>query len=147
MSEEVKTKQEPAASTGISLWRAGVVVLFAAVLSNVIAHYALSFVLSYPPDFAPLQVTSIAIFTSVWAVCATLVFALYSQRLDRPERGFKRTGWIVLGLSVILPLIASLRPDLLPIPGGSSEGFLMLIPFHLIAGVVILGLFVRLHEP
>jgi hypothetical protein len=147
MGEEIEMKQELGASPEISLWRAGIVVVFAAVLSNIIAHYVLSLFLSYPPGFTPLSVSSIAILTAAAALGGTLAYALFNQRSNQPERRFKRLGWIVLVSSLIPLLIGYLQPDLIPIPGSAPGGFLMLIPFHLIAGVVIIGLLVRLPAP
>lgn len=147
MGEEIEMKQELEANPEISLWRAGIVVVFAAVLSNIIAHYVLSLLLSYPVGFKPLSVSSIAILTAVGALGGTLAYALFGQRSNHQERSFKRLGWIVLASSLIPLLIGYLQPDLIPIPGSTPGGFLMLIPFHLIAGVVIIGLLVRIPEP
>jgi hypothetical protein len=130
----------------LDLWRIGVVVLFAALLSNVIAHRLLSLVLNYPPDFIPLKLTSIASFTAIGAFGATLVFVLLSQRSEQPERVFRRISWIVLALSIVPNLVGYLEPEMLPIPGANSIGFLMLLPFHLIAGIVIVGLLSRLNK-
>jgi hypothetical protein len=134
------------AGLDISLWRAGVVALFAAVLSNVLAQYLLSFVLDYPQDFIPLRPSSIAIFTAVGALAATLVLALLRRRSARPEAVFKRIAWTVLALSIVPNLVGYARPDLFPITGSDAGGFLMLLPFHFIAGILIIGLLTRLHE-
>jgi hypothetical protein len=130
----------------LDLWRVGIAVFFAALLSNIIAHYLLSFVLTYPPNFIPLKVTSIAILTAMGAIGGTLVFVFLHQRFEQPELTFRRIGWIVLGLSIVPIVIGYLQPKLFPIPGANSYGFLMLLPFHLIAGIVIIGLLSRLHE-
>ncbi len=148
MNEERQTEgvEEQEKAPDIGLWRAGIVALFAAVLSNILAHYLLSFVLVYPQDFTPLRLTSIAILTGAGALGATLLFARLHGRVKNPERTFRRFGWALVGLSILPTLVGALRPDLIPLPGGSTRGFLMLIPFHLIAGVVIIGLLCRLPE-
>lgn len=124
----------------IGLWRAGIAAFFAAVLSNIIAHYALSLLVSYPPDFLPLRLTSIALFTGAGALGATLMFAWLRRRVENPERSFKRIGWAILGISILPNILGYVRPDLFPLPGSTSGAFLTLIAFHLIAGVVIIGL-------
>ncbi|MGD2162255.1 MAG: DUF6069 family protein [Anaerolineales bacterium] len=130
----------------LDIWRAGIVAFFASVLSNVLAHYLLSFILVYPRDFIPLRLTWIAILTGTAALGATLLFALLHGRVEDPGPVFKRLGLVLLGLSILPSIFGALRPDLFSLPGSTSSGFLMLIPFHLIAGVVIIGLLSQLQE-
>lgn len=131
----------------IGLWRASVDVLFAALLSNVLVHFLLSFVVDYPADFIPLRLTSVAVLTGMAALGATLVLALLRRYREQPGRTFKRIAWAVLGLSLLPLLGAYLQPGLLPITGGTSDAFMLLIPFHVVAGVVIIGLLGRLPAP
>jgi hypothetical protein len=138
-----KGREEP---IQLHLWRAGMAVVFAAVLSNVLAHFLLSFLMDYPSDFAPLRASSIAIFTGAGALAGTLVYAWLRQRIEKPERSFGRIGWLVLGLSILPNIVGIWRPDIFSLHGSTSIAFLTLIPFHLIAGVVIIGLLTRLPE-
>ena len=130
----------------IGLWRAVVDVLFAAVLSNVLIYFLLSLALDFPPGFIPLWLSSVAILTGIAALGATISLALLRRFSERPGRIFKRTGWVVLGVSILLLLGAYLQPGLLPIQASTPNAFLMLIPFHLVAGVVIIGLLGRLSS-
>lgn len=145
--QQSETIEEQEQALDIGLWRAGAVALFAAVLSNIIAHFLLSWVLIYPPDFIPLRPTSIAILTAFGAFGATLLYARLRGRVEQPERTFQRVAWLLLALSIVPALTGALSPGLFPLPGATSSAFLTLIPFHLIAGVVIIGLLSRLHEP
>lgn len=146
MSEEqvAQTAEQQHEVVRIGLWRAAVDVLFAAVLTNVLAHFLLSFALDYPAGFIPLRLTSVAILTGMTALGATILLALLRRYSDQPGRLFKRIGWVVLGFSILPLLMAYLQPGLLPISGGTPNAFLMLIPFHLVAGVIIIGLLGRL---
>jgi hypothetical protein len=125
-------------------WRRLLVVgaglVLAATVANVLIAVALRNRLGVPAAFQPLSTPSVATFTIVGMVGATLVFAWVARARPDPRRTF--------ALIATAGLIVSLLPDLAiwataVFPGTTTAGILSLMVLHVVAAGLAAGILLR----
>jgi hypothetical protein len=125
-------------------WRRLVVVgtglVLAATVANVLIAMALRIGFGVPAAFTPLSTPTVATFTVVGMIGATLVFAWVARVQADPSRTFV---WIAMA-----GLIVSLLPDLVVwatrvFPGTTATGILSLMALHVVAAGLALGILLR----
>jgi len=132
-------------SLGKLVW-VGPLAVIAAILANVLFYYFVTLALQVPlmapeqfppPDLSPIPVTDILIFSLIFSVGAVIVFALVVHFSRRPIRTYLIVCFIVLILSLFLPL----RIPTPPVPMATKWSLVMM---HMIGGIVVVGTLVML---
>jgi uncharacterized protein DUF6069 len=111
-----------------------------AAVANVLVAMALRNALGVPAAFQPLSTPSVASFTIVGMIGATLVFAWVALTQPDPRRTFV--------LIATVGLIVSLLPDLGVwatgvFPGTTAAGILSLMALHVVAAGFAVGILLR----
>lgn len=125
-------------------WRRLLVVgtglVLTATVANVLIATALRSGLGVPANFQPLSTASVASFTIVGMIGATVVFAWIARTQPDPRRTF--------ALVATAGLIVSWLPDLTiwataVFPGTTTAGILSLMVLHIVAAVFAVGILLR----
>jgi len=136
--------REGAESSSRSGWRRLVVVgaalVVTATVANVLIAMALRNGLGVPATFTPLSNPTVAGFTVLGMIGATLVFAWVARAQAEPRRSFV--------LIATVGLIVSLLPDLGiwatgVFPGTTATGILSLMALHVVAAGLAVGILLR----
>ncbi|WP_254546108.1 DUF6069 family protein [Halomarina pelagica] len=116
----------------------GALALVVAVLGAALVRLVAGALLVVPAGFDPMGWTPIVTSSAVAAVGATLVYAVLTRLVARPDRWFVAVAAVVLALSA-LPLV-TVAPGL---PGATTELVAVLGVMHLVVGVGIVVALVR----
>lgn len=134
-------------STG-KLWWVIPVATAAATAANAIFYFFVTRILGepllfpeqFPPlDTSPMPVGDVILFSILFSLGASLVFALVAGFNDHPVRTFLIISTVVLVLSCFLPLKAPTPPVTLPAK-------LTLVAMHVIGAIVVVGMLIGLSK-
>ena len=93
--------------------------------------------LEVAPGFQPLSIPSVALFSTLGAIGATVVYWLLRRYALTPDRTFVRVAAVVLVLSFV-PDFALLRSD----PAATVPGVVLLMVMHVVVAAASVGLLV-----
>lgn len=126
------------------IWKMGLLAIVASVAANLIVYFILRAILDLPSsaDFPPLSVESIGVLTAVFTFLAVVAFAIVVRVAKNPIRTYRIVATIAFLLSITPNTIAALNPTAVPFPFPvlTSQAFLVLITFHVIAFLITVGI-------
>lgn len=122
------------------IWKAGLLAIGASVVANLATFFVLSALLDLPTDFPPLSAGAIAFMTVLFTFIAVVVFAIVARVSKRPIRTYWIIATVAFVISIIPNLLAAMNPAIFPFPGGTTQAFLALIVFHVVAFLVTVGI-------
>ncbi len=117
------------------IWWVGPLAIVAAIVANLVARGIVLALVDVPAEFPPLQSPTIVFFTTIGVGLGALVFALIGRRAKRPIRTFRIVALVALVVSILPNLSLMANPAGAPFPGATSQGFGLLIVFHVVAAV------------
>ena len=121
----------------------GLGAIVAAALANALVHVVGDALIGYDPRFVELgSAVGIAIFTTVPATGAVLVYGALLRFARRPARTFAIVAAVVLAISII--------PDLTYIPmepGATAGQAAVLVTMHVVAAAILTGMLTGLARP
>lgn len=124
--------------------QAGLLAIVAAVVVNVVIWWIGSMLVQPPADFMPLASPGPTImFTTVFLVGATLVYAAINARSSNPPRLFLIVSVIALVLGLIPDIMLLVAPASMPMGTPTVPAVLVLILMHLAAFAITLWAFLR----
>lgn len=141
MSEKVTQSSRTGATRFVV---AGILTVVAAIVANLVARALLFALFELPADFVPFQPARVAFLTAGGVGAAAVAYAIVARRSDRPARTFQRVAVVAFLLSIVPNVALAVNPDAAPFPVAEASGFLVLIIFHVVAGVVSVILLPRL---
>jgi hypothetical protein len=121
------------------IWQGGVLAIVGAVLANLLVRALVVGLMEVPTAFPPFQMGAIAFLNFMGVAAGVAVFAVISRISRRPLRTFQIVAVVALVISIIPNIALALNPGAAPVPGGTPTAFLVLILFHVVAGVVAIG--------
>lgn len=124
--------------------RAAVLTVVAAVVGNLVVRALLFALFELPADFVPFQPVRVAFLTALGVGAAAVAFYVIAGRSERPARTFAWVAVVAFVLSIVPNVALAANPDAAPFPNASASGFLILIVFHVVAGVISVLLLPRL---
>lgn len=119
-----------------NIWFIGLIAIVGSVIANWITLALILAVTDLTSDFLPLNYAPVGIFTALGVAVATLVFSFVMRRASQPIRTYWIVAMVAMVLSCIPNVLTAINPSAAPFPGGTSAGFITLIAFHVVAGVV-----------
>lgn len=128
------------------IWRVGGVAIVASVVVNLMVFGVMGLFVDYPAEFPPLTAGAIGFLTTVFTAIAVGVFAFVARRSKRPIRTYHIVAAIAFVLSIVPNIAAAANPAATPIPGATSQAFLLLIVFHVVAYLLTVGHFDNTDE-
>ena len=131
-----QTTTMPAKLTGKQVLVNGLIAIVAAIIGNVIVRLLLGDLVAIPSDFPPMQLGAIAFFTALYGVGATAVFWIINRVSSNPQRVWLVVVIIGFVLTALPDLALAANPSSAPFPGGTSQLWLLLLVFHLVAGII-----------
>jgi hypothetical protein len=132
MSDAVSLTDAERVAFSRLLW-VGPLTIVAAVAANVAFVTVANPLFGVSPDFPPLTLDAIAVFTAVGVLAAVVVFGLVARFSKQPIRRYRQIALVALLLSLIPDLAMPFLPS--PVPVGARE-VVLLMATHLIAAAV-----------
>lgn len=135
---------DPSPSTKIDLrrlWWVGPLIMFVAVLANLLVRAISLTLFEVSAEFAPFQIPRIVFLTAVGVGLAVVVFAVVARRAQRPLRTFRVIAIIALLLSFI-PDIGLLVTDV--VPGTTAPAVATLMVMHVVSAAIAVIMLERL---
>ena len=126
----------PAKLTGKQILVNGLIAIVAATIANVIVRLLLGALVAIPGDFPPMQLGAIAFFTALYGAGATAVYWIINRVSSNPQRVWLVVVIIGFVLTALPDLALAANPSSAPFPGGTSQLWLLLLVFHLVAGII-----------
>ena len=126
--------------------RVGGLAIVASVVANLVLLGIVN-LLAPQPDFLPLTVPTIAIFTVIGSLAAVLTFAVLSRFVGDPSRLYVIIGIVAFVVSCIPNVLSAQNPDPVALPGATATGFLLLILFHIPPAVICIWLLAYRTRP
>lgn len=124
--------------------QAGLLAIVAAVVVNVVIWWIGSMLVQPPADFTPLaSPVPTIMFTTIFLVGATLVYAAINARSSNPPRLFLIVSVIALVLGFIPDIMLLVAPASTPMGTPTVPAVLVLILMHLAAYAITLWAFLR----
>lgn len=114
----------------------GLIAIVAAVAGNLIARLVLGAVATIPGDFPPMQAGPIAFFTALYGAGAIVVFWLINRLASNPARVWSIVVIVGFVITALPDLVFAANPAAAPFPGGTAQLFMLLLVFHVVAGVI-----------
>ena len=123
---------------------AGVIAIVASVVVNVVIWWLGTMLVNPPADFVPLASPGpTIIFTIVFLVGATIVYAIINALSKNPARMFTIVATIVLVLGFIPDVMMLIAPESMPMGTPTLGAVLVLIAMHFAAFAITLWTFTR----
>lgn len=134
MTAQATASPQQAKLTGKQIALNGVIAIAVAVVANVVARFVLGALVTIPPEFPPMQLPAILFFTVLYGIGAVVVYWIINRVAGNPQR-----VWLIV---VIIAFVVTAIPDLVlaanpaaPFPGGSAALYLLLLVYHVLAGL------------
>ena len=125
------------------VWRTGALGIGLAVLANLVVLAIVRAIYDVADEFLPLGWGAIGFFTFLGTLLGLLVYAALLRWHRQPLRMFNIIAWAALVLSLIPNIVMALNPASTPFPNASGTDFFILIIFHLVAGIIFIGVINR----
>ena len=123
---------------------AGLIAIAASVIVNVVIWWLGSMLVNPPADFMPLAGPGpTVIFTVIFLVGATIVYAIINALSKNPARMFTIVATVVLVLGFIPDLMMLIAPESMPMGTPTLPAILVLITMHFAAYAITLWIFTR----
>jgi hypothetical protein len=123
---------------------AGVIAIVASVIANLIVRWLGLLVVESPPDFQPLaSVAPTIIFTTLFLVIATAIFALINRFAGNPLRTFTVVAIVALLLGLVPDIMLLVNPEAIGMGTPSLGAVLILILMHFVAFYITMWVFTR----
>lgn len=122
------------------IWKMGLLAIVASVAANLFVFFILSALLDLPSpaEFPPLSAGAIGFMTALFTFFGVVAFAIVARTAKKPIRTYWILATFVFIFSIIPNIMAAINPASAPFPFPvmSSQGFGVLIVFHLIAYLI-----------
>jgi len=124
---------------------AGVIAIVLSVIANLVVRWLGMLVASVPADFVPLATFQpTIIYTTLFLVVATLIFALINRFTSNPIRVWYIVAPIGLLVSLLPDVLLLVNPSGIPQVGTATTGaVLILMAMHLVGFVITMWVFTR----
>jgi hypothetical protein len=126
------------------IWLGGLVTIVLAVIGNLIFIWLAKLLLTIPPEFEPLQLLRVSLFTVVGVLGGVIVYAILAAKVQHPIRMYQRVAWVVLILSFI-PDIGLYFSDFMP--GTTATAVIVLMLTHVVAGLIAIYVLPAMTRP
>ncbi len=140
-------REQPPVNRKISFTRvlmAGAIAIVGSILANLLIRWLGMLLLPVDPSFLPVATFPPTIlFTLIFLVIATIVFAVINAFTANPPRVFNIVALVALLLSLIPDVMLLINPALLPMGTPTFGAVLILLLQHIAAYLITVWAFTR----
>ena len=123
---------------------AGLIAIVASIIANVLIWWLGGLIFDIPADFMALMGPGPAVmFTTVFLIGATLVYALITALSRNPPRHFTYVSIVAFVLLLIPDFVLLISPQSMPMGTTTVPAVLVLIAMHVAAYAITLWVFTR----
>lgn len=135
MTADAAASTQPAKLTSKQIVVNGVIAILVAIIANIVARLVLGALVTVPSDFPPMQIPPIVFFTVLYGIGAVLVYWLIVRFASNPQRVWLIVVIIAFVVTALPDLLLAVNPAAAPFPGGSAALYLLLLVYHVLAGL------------
>lgn len=130
-----------------NIWFLGLIAVVGSVIANWITLALILAVTDLTSEFMPLNYAPVGIFTALGVAAAAIVYSFVIRRASQPIRTYWIVAVVAMVLSCIPNVAMAINPSAAPFPGATAAGFIALIVFHVVAGIVSTIILTRMASP